>query len=490
MRKLLFCLIPLFLFLRPIDVKASFMPPVVPTNTNTVVDFIVSSAITDLAQNGVRVLDKDSLNSLNNIINGQSILASTNSSYLDLSNSQSWLNTTLWRSDGSSVLPQDAYMALVQTDAGTATAIYAKDDAEMLLIGDTWGSAESSLISGVLGNNQTHRFPLTEPVLTQRYTNNGVFTSPTLSQEVKDEFESYAFSGYARSTAQGFICFIPNGCSLTTRLLPVNGQYTVNIQSSNSFQGIDYVTENPNDIIWVNPNNSGYAKSKVYTRGYGGRNWTYTSGWFNAYNPFWQGGEMYFHAPTDAQYNALKNSEVVYTEPVNNTYDVTNNYYSYTTYNNSYPTYSSTVNNNYDRTADISPENYPKNQNVYLSDYSPTYNYYESYETVINNPNIGGDIGEIDPTEITDGIPILNNLQRRFPFSIPFDIYNMLSGLSAQRVAPEFHYELEIPTLNYTWDIDVDLSAWDDVAELFRVCFLILFIISLAVFAYRHYFGS
>lgn len=491
MKKILIFLIPFFFLLFPLSVKASYLPPIAPTNTNTVVDFIVSSAMTDLAQNGVRVADKNAFDTLNNIINGHNISSSVQSSFVDLDGSSSWLTSTLWRSDGSSVLPQDAYMALVETDAGTATAIYAKDNAEMLLIGDTWGSAESTLISGVLSSNQTHRFPLTEPVLTQRISNNGVFTSPTLTNEVKEEFESYAFSGYMRSTSQGFICFIPNGCTVNTRILPINGQYTYKAKQT-YFDKVyfDYVTNAPSEIIFNNPNNSQYATSVARTTTYAGKTFSYVPRWSGSFNVLYSGGEVYFHAPTNAEYNALSNEQVVYTEPCTDNSNVTNEYYSYTLYNNTYPTYRYFINNNYDYNEPTSPENYPRNSTVTTADYSPTYNYYNEYITYQDTPQIGGNIGTLDPNEITNGLPILNNLSKRFPFSIPWDIYNILSSLSAERETPYINTDVTIPAINYVWHIEYDLSDFDEIASLFRKLFLISFIVGLAWFSYDHFFGE
>lgn len=492
MKKIILISSFILLFLKPLNVRASFLPPVLPTNTNSVVDFIVSSAMTDLAQNGVKVANSEAYDTLNRIINGQSIFESTTSSYLDLGANNFTLSTNLYDSQGNLINQSDAYMALIQTDAGTATAIYSKETGEALLMGDSFSDAQSTIISGQIGTGQTSRFPLTEPILTNRISNNGVFTSPTLSQEVREEFQSYAFSGYARSTYQGFICFVPNGCSTSTRLLPNNGRYTVNISGSGDIgsYGIDYVTDDPSTIQWVNPDNSSYATSKQYSRSYGGKTWQYTTGWYNSYNPFWQGGEIYFHAPTDAEYNALKNSEVVYTEPVNNVYEVTNNYYEYTTYNDNRPTYSSVINQNYDRESDITPDNYPKDNNVYIPQYPDIYNYYNEYVTYINQPSIGDDIGNIDSEDITNGLPILNNLSKRFPFSIPFDIYNLLKGLSVQRETPYINTDVVIPAINYTWHIEYDLHDFDDIAELFRILFLISFILSLAYFSYDHFFGE
>lgn len=94
-----------------------------------------------------------------------------------------------------------------------------------------------------------------------------------------------------------------------------------------------------------------------------------------------------------------------------------------------------------------------------------------------------------DSVNIPD-IPIISNLKDRFPFSIPWDIKNMLVNLRTTPQAPVFDLSFTIPVINYEWETVVDLSSWNSSAELFRLLFLISFIIGLALFSYRHFFGS
>lgn len=97
------------------------------------------------------------------------------------------------------------------------------------------------------------------------------------------------------------------------------------------------------------------------------------------------------------------------------------------------------------------------------------------------------------PISIPSGnfeIPIISDLRYRFPFSIPWDLNNLIRGLSVAREAPRFTASWYIEPINYTWVIDIDLSAFDVQAGIFRTCFLILFLIGLAKFSYEHFFGS
>ena len=67
-----------------------------------------------------------------------------------------------------------------------------------------------------------------------------------------------------------------------------------------------------------------------------------------------------------------------------------------------------------------------------------------------------------------------------FPFCLPYDIYEFLSILAADPVAPVFTWEIAVPQLGRTFEIEVDLSTWDDVAGLFRKLELLAFIVGLA----------
>ena len=104
------------------------------------------------------------------------------------------------------------------------------------------------------------------------------------------------------------------------------------------------------------------------------------------------------------------------------------------------------------------------------------------------------DILQTIPGTIPEGtnfnIPIVSGLQSKFPFSIPWDIKNLLKGLRAVRRAPKFDISWYIRPIDYTWEFSLDLSQFESVATIFRNCLLILFIIGLAKFSYDHFFGA
>ncbi len=66
-----------------------------------------------------------------------------------------------------------------------------------------------------------------------------------------------------------------------------------------------------------------------------------------------------------------------------------------------------------------------------------------------------------------------------FPFCIPFDFIALLRTLDAEPRAPCFTFPVVIPALNYREDVKLDLSIFDDVAAVIRLCGKVSFILFL-----------
>ena len=96
---------------------------------------------------------------------------------------------------------------------------------------------------------------------------------------------------------------------------------------------------------------------------------------------------------------------------------------------------------------------------------------------------------ENPPAETEPGSYTLD-LTEFFPFCIPFDIYEFLTLLAAEPEAPVFHWEIPVPQLGQTFEIDIDLSEWDSVALLFRRLELLAFILGLAYVTREKYIRS
>lgn len=72
----------------------------------------------------------------------------------------------------------------------------------------------------------------------------------------------------------------------------------------------------------------------------------------------------------------------------------------------------------------------------------------------------------------------LLGLEKVFPFCIPFDIYKLYSVLSAKPVAPKFTWKFKV--LKKTYKLDIDLSDWNEIAELLRLMEFLAFCLYLA----------
>ena len=84
-------------------------------------------------------------------------------------------------------------------------------------------------------------------------------------------------------------------------------------------------------------------------------------------------------------------------------------------------------------------------------------------------------------SENSSDIPYSFDLTQFFPFCIPFDIYEFLSLLAAEPEAPVFSWVIPVPQMDDSFTLTVDLSAWDDVARIFRAFELLAFILGLAL---------
>lgn len=88
------------------------------------------------------------------------------------------------------------------------------------------------------------------------------------------------------------------------------------------------------------------------------------------------------------------------------------------------------------------------------------------------------------------GIPFFQNLQYKYPFSIPWDIKNFISSFKAEPTPPawDFDWNITVGNTTYTHHFQGDLSEFNSLAAIFRNLLLISFIIGLCVFSYKSHF--
>lgn len=92
------------------------------------------------------------------------------------------------------------------------------------------------------------------------------------------------------------------------------------------------------------------------------------------------------------------------------------------------------------------------------------------------NPDINPDVPDSSDPELNNYKVGLSSV---FPFCIPFDFIALLNVIDAEPTAPRFEFPVAIPALGYQETIIIDMSMFNDVAEIIRICETISFILFL-----------
>lgn len=104
--------------------------------------------------------------------------------------------------------------------------------------------------------------------------------------------------------------------------------------------------------------------------------------------------------------------------------------------------------------------------------------------TLAGTDEVTDDPGTDDPPSTDPDDYAVPGLAEIFPFCIPFDIYNFLSALAAEPVAPHFTCTLQFPQAiggARTIDLDFDNPTFNQLAQLLRLLELLAFIVGLAL---------
>lgn len=91
----------------------------------------------------------------------------------------------------------------------------------------------------------------------------------------------------------------------------------------------------------------------------------------------------------------------------------------------------------------------------------------------------------VEPEAPAAGEYAVPGLETIFPFCIPFDIYAFCSALNAEPVAPSFEWRMQYAPLGLDYTFEIDLSAFDGVAQILRTMELLAFCVGLAFWT-RH----
>lgn len=88
---------------------------------------------------------------------------------------------------------------------------------------------------------------------------------------------------------------------------------------------------------------------------------------------------------------------------------------------------------------------------------------------------------EPDNPDEDNGKYLAPDLKDYFPFCIPFDLYDIFKNFSSARAAPKFTFHLKSEKFGFDYPVEIDLSSFDQAAEILRTLELILFVVLLAV---------
>lgn len=95
------------------------------------------------------------------------------------------------------------------------------------------------------------------------------------------------------------------------------------------------------------------------------------------------------------------------------------------------------------------------------------------------DPSSGGGGGGSSGSDTISKLGKYGDITKLFPFCIPFDIVNLIKGMSAKKAPPVFHFEYFFKSIDYTFKVDVDLSDYDKYVRLFRYGMQIFYVLAL-----------
>lgn len=504
MKKLILFFSPfIFILSFSFSVHAAYMPPTLPDfNTVNLPLFLEQGAqMTMVSQNG-SFIPEGSFDKLNQLINGRTVQDSLNYRYVD--NSVITSDLQLFYNSNGEIVPQSqSYTVFGSSDIGDFACVCDKNTGEILYSYDEYENIISTLVMGgfyydrLVNNPNANNQQEFNRQIQKAMDENLIVYGDHVSEEDISKLSRYDFYLTYQTNASGYTVFVPNACTVNTVCEVLDCPYyeykgTVTGAEGESARGWRPIirTNDPSEVIYSTEGRDNYLRAEV------NRQFGYTFNYISQINvgsiPLFYGGYIDFHLPTQAEYNEFRSlsDDVVYVQPAANSGE-TNEYYDYTYVTNNYTRPSPIINRNYDNSSSTNTYNYPVTNNVSYPDYSSTTNnYYEQIYNYYTSPNIGDSLGDINVSDITGNIPILSNLRYRFPFSIPFDIYEMAKSFSVPRECPSLDLSFTIPVLETTVHCPFDLSEWDSMFALFRKLELILFVVGLAIFSYDHFFGT
>lgn len=110
-------------------------------------------------------------------------------------------------------------------------------------------------------------------------------------------------------------------------------------------------------------------------------------------------------------------------------------------------------------------------------------------DTIEGTLTVSGEVAEEEPEIEIDGPIGISGLTEVFPFCIPFDVYDLLSCLSADPQTPIFTVRFVIPGI-INEEFTIDLTPFNAVAQIVRTMELLVFAIGLALVTRERFLRS
>lgn len=110
-------------------------------------------------------------------------------------------------------------------------------------------------------------------------------------------------------------------------------------------------------------------------------------------------------------------------------------------------------------------------------------------DTIEGDLTVSGEVAEEEPEFVIDEPIAVTGLTEVFPFCIPFDIYALLSSLSADPQTPVFTARFVVPGI-IEEEFTIDLTPFNSVAQIVRTLELLAFIIGLALVTRERFLRS
>lgn len=472
---------------------------------------IASLIISLLLQTGVAPTNQNFINAINNAYGAESsigtienminngLLTESGGSLIDTGLSQAIQNESVWSDYGLNEIFETTI-----NDAGVMSgsgAVNLANQAINLGTGGTIGAFAGAAVIGVgVGVLANH---------VREYVSNLVKYGFPMSFKAKQNLLNNIPSGYGKAfylvrTFGGreytHIQYVPSGTQCSGYITNANGSINTKYYDNNGIASVSRYS-----VTYINNTQNGNASEAVSSAGV-----SYSGATGNVLidtnvNPIFSSQDNINNYISDYSNNSNQGSGATFSPDLignngnltyNNDIDEPNNIgniipdgHDMTPVDMSdYQNYIDQANDNTDNN-DIGEET----QGQDFSDFVNPYIQEIPQEPIVPDDPVGPDQPDmpVKPTPSPEDIETTltltpdENLKDKFPFCIPFDIYDLFSGLAAEREAPVITCPVDVSGNTVT----VDLSEYESVAELLRLLELILFIIGLAV-ATRYLIGA